>query len=354
MLTQIPRKKDVHLHLFMKEIIAVQEDLKPEDRIVITMHQKPDPDAMGSALALYHYYKKLGNPVVVISPTNWADFLKWMPGVEEVVDFESSTSIAKEYLFDAQWIFCLDHNHFSRTRHMESILFSLNCKKVLIDHHREPDTASFDYGISDITKSSTAEMVYDYIVMTGKKGLIDKEIATCLYAGVMSDTGSFRFSSTTPSVHYMVAELLGYGIDHARIHTRILDNFQENRLRFIGHVLTHRLEVLYEYNTAIISIPKSDILRYHIKTGDTEGLVNYPLSIQGIEMAALLIDRDEERKWSFRSKETFDCNTFARKYFRGGGHYNASGGRSTDSLEENVNQFKKALKEFNALTINQK
>jgi phosphoesterase RecJ-like protein len=338
----------------MKEIQTVFEELRQGDQIVITMHQKPDPDAMGSSLALYHFLKACGHDVVVISPTNWADFLKWMPGVETVLDFESQQQLAKEHLFKAKWIFCLDHNHFSRTRHMESILFTLNCNKVLIDHHREPDTSSFYCGISDFTKSSTAEMIYDFITLSGKKELLNRNMAICLYAGVMSDTGSFRFSSTTPSVHYMVAELMGFGIDHPRIHTSILDNFQENRLRFIGHVLSNRLEVLYEYNTAIISIPKSDILRYHIKTGDTEGLVNYPLSIQGIEMAALLIDRDEERKWSFRSKETFDCNTFARKYFRGGGHYNASGGRSTDSLEENVTQFKKALKEFNALTINQK
>jgi phosphoesterase RecJ-like protein len=338
----------------MKEIQTVFEELRQGDRIVITMHQKPDPDAMGSSLALYHFLKACGHEVIVISPTNWADFLKWMPGVENVLDFEAQQPLAKEYLLNAKWVFCLDHNHFGRTRHMESILFALNCNKVLIDHHREPDTASFYCGISDISKSSTAEMIYDFIILSGKKTLLNRDMAICLYAGVMSDTGSFRFSSTTPSVHCMVAELMGFGIDHPRIHTSILDNFQENRLRFIGHVLSHRLEVLYEYNTAIIAIPKSDILRYHIKTGDTEGLVNYPLSIQGIEMAALLIDRDEERKWSFRSKETFDCNTFARKYFRGGGHYNASGGRSTDSLEENVNQFKNALKEFNALTINQK
>jgi phosphoesterase RecJ-like protein len=147
----------------------------------------------------------------------------------------------------------------------------------------------------------------------------------------------------------MVAHLKGFNIDHAKIHSAVYDNFQENRLRFIGHVLTHRMEILYEHNTALIAIPKSDTQKFHIKTGDTEGLVNYPLSIQGIEMAALLIDRDDERKWSFRSKEHFDCNTFARKYFNGGGHYNASGGRSVESLEENIAQFKKVLKEFSSL-----
>jgi len=162
----------------------------------------------------------------------------------------------------------------------------------------------------------------------------------------MADTGSFRFPVTTASVHEMVASLKLTGFDHSRIHEHIYDSYLENRLRFIGHVLCNRMEVLYEYNTALIAIPKSDILKYNIRTGDTEGLVNYPLSIQGIKFAALLIDRDEERKWSFRSKGEFDANTFARTYFEGGGHYNASGGRSSDNVEENVKKFKIALKEI--------
>jgi phosphoesterase RecJ-like protein len=345
------KKKDLHLRRMMKDIQLVFDALKNPSRIVITMHQKPDPDAMGSSLALYHFLQGMGHETTVISPTNWADFLKWMPGADKVIDFESQGEIAKKILLSADWLFCLDFNNLGRTRHMQALLESLSCKKVLIDHHREPQLDSFDYGNSDFTKSSTAEMIYDFISCSGEKELINKEIASCLYAGVVADTGSFRFSSTTPSVHFMVAELMSYGIEHARIHSHIYDNFQENRLRLIGHVLSNRLEVLYEYNTALIAIPKSDILRFHIKTGDTEGLVNYPLSIQGIEMAALLIDRDEERKWSFRSKESFDCNTFARTYFEGGGHYNASGGRSSESVEENVKRFKMALKEF---TINTK
>lgn len=337
--------QDVHL-CPMKEIKELYPLLESPKRIVVTMHQKPDPDAMGSALGLYHYLKLKGHEVVVISPTNWADFLKWMPGCADVMDFESQKSKCLEVLGQTEILFCLDFNHFSRTRFMESYLKELSCIKVLIDHHREPQTEEFDYGVSDITKSSTAEMIYDFIVGNGGKILINKDIAENLYAGVMSDTGSFRFASTTSSVHLMVAELKGLGFEHAKIHTALFDNFLENRLRFIGHVLSNRMEVLYEYNTAIIAIPKADILKYHIRTGDTEGLVNYPLSIKGIEMAALLIDRDEERKWSFRSKETFDCNSFARKYFQGGGHYNAAGGRSLKSVEENVVEFKKALKEF--------
>lgn len=333
----------------MKEISHVFESLQPTDPVVINMHQKPDPDAMGSALGLYHFIKKLGNPVVVISPTNWADFLKWMPGIDEVIDFESRGELAKKHLSAAKWLFSLDYNHFNRTRYMEEILIQMDCKKVLIDHHREPQIECFDFGYSNIMKSSTSEMIYDFIVLSGKKELIDQNIAACLYAGVMADTGSFRFSSASPDTHKMIAELQAYDINHPKIHSNVYDNFQENRLRFIGHVLLNRMEVLYEHNAAIIAIPKSDILKFHIKTGDTEGVVNYPLTIQGIEISALLIDRDEERKWSFRSRETFDCNTFARKYFEGGGHFNAAGGRSSLSVEDNISYFKKSLAEFKSL-----
>jgi phosphoesterase RecJ-like protein len=188
-------------------------------------------------------------------------------------------------------------------------------------------------------------MVYDFIVDSGHADHLDVKIAECLYAGVMADTGSFRFPSTTASVHTMVAALKNKGLEHSKVHENIYDNFLENRLRFIGHVLMNRLEVFYEYNTALIAISKKDLLRFQIKTGDTEGLVNYPLSIQGIKLAALVIDRDEERKWSFRSKGGFDTNSFARKHFNGGGHFNASGGRSSESLEQTVETFKQAIQE---------
>jgi phosphoesterase RecJ-like protein len=188
-------------------------------------------------------------------------------------------------------------------------------------------------------------MVYDFIVQSGHSDKINTPISECLYAGVMADTGSFRFASTTASVHHMIAFLKERGLEHSKVHENIYDNFLENRLRFIGHVLMNRMEVFYEYNTVLIAISKKDLLRFQVKTGDTEGLVNYPLSIQGIKLAGLVIDRDEERKWSFRSKGGFDTNTFARKYFNGGGHFNASGGRSNDSLEQTVEKFKIAMKE---------
>jgi phosphoesterase RecJ-like protein len=193
-------------------------------------------------------------------------------------------------------------------------------------------------------------MVYDFILGAGYKNAINIDMAECLYAGVMADTGSFRFPSASAQVHEMVAYLKERGLQHTKVHENIYDNFLENRLRFIGHILLHRMDIFYEYNTALISIPKKDLLRYEVKTGDTEGLVNYPLSIQGIKLAALVIDRDEERKWSFRSKDDFDTNTFARKYFEGGGHFAASGGRSSDPLEITVQRFFEAMKE-NALQL---
>lgn len=334
------------LHPFtMKPIQALYPLLSTPRQIVITMHQKPDADAMGSTLALKHFLVQLGHAVTVISPTNWAGWVNWLPGVKEVLDYDKEKQKSDVILNNADWIFCLDFNIFHRTKTMTEKLKQLSCTKILIDHHQEPDIASFDYGISDTVKSSTCEMVYDFIVDSGHADKINIEIGECIYAGVIGDTGSFRFASAHAGVHTLVADLKSKGLNHGRVHENLFDNFLENRLRFIGHVLLNRMEIFYEYNTALIAIPKNDLFKYHIKTGDTEGLVNYPQSIQGIKLVALVIDRDEERKWSFRSKGDFDCNTFARKYFEGGGHFNASGGRSSDSLEKTVEHFKKAMKE---------
>lgn len=315
------------------------------------MHQKPDADAMGSSLALTLFLQRLGHTVTVVSPTNWAKWLDWMPGCQAVLDYENAAGRPKaEAALDAaEWLFCLDFNIFHRTKSLAPKLAAINCTKILIDHHREPDEPSFNYGISDTAKSSTSEMIYDFIKASGHDQYLDEAIAECIYAGVVSDTGSFRFPSASAAVHLLVADLKARGLRHSKVHENLFDNFLENKLRFTGNVLLNRMEVFYEYNTVLITIPKSDLLKYYIKTGDTEGLVNFPQSIQGIKLVALVIDRDEERKWSFRSKGDFDCNTFARTYFEGGGHYNAAGGRSSDSLEVTVQKFKQAMKENKSL-----
>ncbi|HJS54390.1 MAG TPA: DHH family phosphoesterase [Chitinophagaceae bacterium] len=312
---------------------------------MIVPHQKPDADAMGASLALLHFLKQFGHAITIISPTNWAAWVGWMPGCNNVIDYDMFKEKAEQVLDQAEWVFCIDFNAIHRTKNMTAKMEGLTCPKILIDHHQQPDEKSFEWGISDPNKSSTCEMIYDLIYASGHADKFTTEIMDCIYAGVVADTGSFRFSSTTSAVHKLVADLKQRGLEHMHVHNELFDNFLENRMRFIGHVLMNRMEVFYEYNTVLLVIPKHDLLKYQVKTGDTEGLVNYPQSIKGIKLVAIVIDRDEERKWSFRSKGDFDCNTFARKYFEGGGHFNASGGRSSLSLDETVKNFHIAMKE---------
>lgn len=329
----------------MKPISEIFPLLQEPKKIIITFHQKPDADAMGSALGLYHFLLQLNHTVTVISPTNWAGFLSWMPGAKKMLDFEIQTDKASKAIIESDWVFCLDFNVLNRTKRMEPILEVYQGKKILIDHHQQPQIEAFDYGVSDATKSSTAEMVYDFIVESGNVDKINAEVAESLYAGVMTDTGSFRFTSASASVHRMVAELKERGLNHSQVHENLFDNFLEGRFRFFGNILLNRMEIFYEYNTALIAIPQQDLIKYNVKTGDTEGLVNFPLSIKGIKLAAIIIDRGDERKSSFRSKGGFDVNTFARQYFNGGGHFNAAGGKNSESLDEVVRRFKQAMRE---------
>lgn len=331
----------------MNPIEEIYSDLAVPRKIVITMHQKPDPDAMGSSLGLYHFLLQFGHTITVVSPTNWPAFLNWMPGCDQVLDYENYRQKEKiqAAVRQADWVFCLDYNAIARTKNLAAPIQAATGKRILIDHHQQPETEKFHYGISDTSKSSTSEMIYDFIAGSGHLDKINIPIAECIYAGVMGDTGSFRYASASASVHRMIADLKSRGLQHTAVHDNIYDNFLENRLRFLGHVLSNRMEIFYEYNTALIAIPRADLLKFEIRTGDTEGLVNFPLTIQGIKMAAICIDREEERKWSFRSKGAFDVNTFARRYFEGGGHFNASGGHSSESLDKNIQLFKEALKE---------
>jgi phosphoesterase RecJ-like protein len=330
----------------MQSIEQFYPILNQRFKAVITAHQKPDGDAMGSSLALFHFLKALGHEVTVVSPTNWASFLDWMPGIDQVIDFETNKEKATKIVQQADYVFCLDFNILHRTKHLEPIIKESKAIKILIDHHQQPDTPSFGYGISDVKMSSTCEMIYDFIVQSGHSNLIDLDIAACLYTGLMTDTGSFRFPSTTASVHKIVAHLKELGLQHGIIHERIYDNSSEARLKFMGNAFLNRMQVFPELKTAVMAIPKTDIYKFELKTGDTEGLVNYLLSIEGIKMAAIVIDREEERKWSFRSKGNFDVNIFARSHFDGGGHANAAGGNSKKSLDETLNDFKTIIETY--------
>ncbi|MES2701573.1 MAG: DHH family phosphoesterase [Bacteroidota bacterium] len=319
--------------------------LQTPKKIFITTHHKPDGDAIGSMLALYHYLVKKGHSPTAVSPGEIPDFLEWMPGVKQMLNYEEVPNEAQRILKEADLIFCLDFNDYNRTKHIEAPLAAATQPKILIDHHLFPKPV-WDYGMSIPEKSSTCEMVYDFINMAGDNALIDLDIAACLYTGVLTDTGSFKFPITSASVHAMAADLKQRGLDHTRIHEAVYDSWSEGRMRFLGYVLIEKMEVFRKYNSAIISLSRKDLKLFNAQSGDTEGLVNYPLSISGIRFATLITERNDEVKLSFRSKGDFDVSSFARQHFEGGGHFNASGGRAKTSFIETIANFKKILSDI--------
>ena len=319
--------------------------LRTPRKIFITTHHKPDGDAIGSMLALSHYLTKKGHHVTPVSPGEIPDFLAWMPGVAGMLNYEEQPKESLEALTNADFIFCVDFNDFNRTKHLEQPLAAATQPKILIDHHLFPKPV-WNYGVSIPDKSSTCEMVYDFINLCGDNNLIDQDIATCLYTGVMTDTGSFKFPITTAAVHSMVADLMRHGLDHTRIHEEVYDSWSEGRMRFLGYVLIEKMEVFRKYNSALIALSRKDLNLFKAQSGDTEGLVNYPLSIAGIKFATLITERTDEVKLSFRSKGNFDVSSFAKNYFDGGGHFNASGGRTKTSFIETIAYFKKILSDI--------
>ncbi len=319
--------------------------LQTPKKIFITTHHKPDGDAIGSMLGLCHYLTKKGHHVSAVSPGDIPDFLSWMPGVDIMMNYESTLTEVLKVLSDCDLIFGVDFNGFGRTKHLTTALAEAKQPKILIDHHLMPEQV-WDYGMSIPEKSSTAEMVYDFINMNNDNALIDKDIAACLYTGVMTDTGSFRFPITSASVHEMVADLKHKGLDHSLIHDEVYDSWTLGRMRFLGYVLVDRMEIFPKYNAGLISLTRKEMNLFNVRNGDTEGLVNYPLSISGVRFATLITERSDEVKLSFRSKGDFDVSAFAREYFDGGGHFNASGGRSKTSFIETVAYFKKILSDI--------
>jgi bifunctional oligoribonuclease and PAP phosphatase NrnA len=314
-------------------------------KIVITTHHKPDADALGSSLGLYHFLKKQDKEVTVVAPTDYPGFLHWMPGNDEVVNFEEDADRATLLASEADIIFCLDFNDLKRINRFGEIVESSNALKVMVDHHRDPKGFD-DFRFWTINTSSTAELIYDLIVKYGGSSTFDENIASCLYAGIMSDTGSFRFDSTTSHTHRSVAELIDNGAESAKIHALLLDNFTLNRFKLMGYVLYKKLQIIPEMNTALVYLSSEELHRFEIKTGDTEGFVNFGLSIEGVVFSALIIERTGLVKMSFRSSGQFPCNEFASKHFDGGGHRNASGGASKDSLEEVVKRFNETLPQY--------
>lgn len=335
----------------MLEINALKDVLAQPKRIVITTHYKPDGDAMGSSLGLYNYLIQKGHQIKVISPSDYPMFLHWLPGNAEVLIYTEQPEESKQYVADADLIFCLDFNALARIDTLGELVRESKAHKVLIDHHPDPEGFD-DYRYWSTSACATAQLVFELITNVLHDGdLINKDVASCLYTGIVTDSGSFRYPNTTAAVHRIAAELINRGVENGKIHQLLFNNFSENRLRFLGHCLMNRLEVFPEFNTALIAVRKEDLANYQIAVGDTEGLVNYALSIRGIHLAILIIDRPDKVKLSLRSIGDFPANEICKKYFNGGGHRNAAGGSSDDKLDQVVEQVKSILPTYKPLLV---
>lgn len=326
-----------------KDIQAIQLLLATPKKIAIIPHRSPDGDAMGSTLALYHFLLKLNHQPTVIAPNDFPEFLAWMPASESVLVYENDREGTTKILKEAELVFVLDFNALHRTGEMENVLNKLQVPFVMIDHHQEPDGFA-TYTYSDTKFGSTCEMIYNFISFLGKKELIDKTIATCIYTGILTDSGSFRFPKTTGTTHRIIAELIDLGVENTEIPTLLFDNNSYDRLQLLGQALQN-MKVLPQYKTAFITLSQKELDHYNYVKGDTEGIVNYGLTIKGITFAVIFIEHTDEKiiKISFRSQGNFDVNQFARKHFNGGGHINAAGGKSQLSLKDTVAKFEQIL-----------
>ncbi len=327
-------------------ILEITAELAHAKNIVIVPHKGPDGDAMGASLGLLHFLREKGHMVQVISPNDYPHFLKWLPGSEEVIIYEADTEKADTLISEAEIVFTLDFNNLSRSGSMQEALTASQAVFVMIDHHQEPSDYA-DYTYSDATMSSTCEMVYRFIDKLRANKKITPEIATCLYTGIMTDTGSFRFSSTSSDTHRAIADLIDKGAHNDQIHNNVFDTNSEDKLQLLGTALQN-LKMNKELRTAYISLSQEELNRHNFKKGDTEGFVNYGLSLEGIVFAVIFIEKENEDlvKISFRSKGDFDVNKFARAHFEGGGHINAAGGRSDLSLNDTIVKFNQILPQY--------
>ena len=313
---------------------------RPKD-IVITTHRNPDGDAIGASLALFHYLNQLGHTVHVMAPSEYPDFLAWMPGAAEILIFDVHTEKGTQWLQHADIIFVLDYNDLERVDRMGEIIAPLPCVKVMIDHHLYPESFA-DYVLSDTSASSTCELIYDFLGMMGHLNKIDLRVGDSIFTGILTDTGSFRYS-TSPKLFRIVADLIERGVDDVRLQDLVFNCMDEKHLRLLGHCLYNRMEILEEFYTGIITLSKEDYEKYAISRGDTEGIVNYLLMLKTVKLAAFIHEQPTITKLSLRSKGAFSVQEIAKQHFKGGGHKNASGGSSYGGLKATVKKFKSLL-----------
>ena len=320
--------------------------LQNKKNIVITIHRGPDADALGSALALSDVLKQLNHNVTVVSPNDYASFLYWMKGNNEVVVFTEQTEKAIEITNNADLIFLLDFNDLSRIGEYTETVKNSSSTKIMIDHHQEPNMNDADLVFSDTSSCSTAQLLFEILDGLSFKSMINKDVAECIYAGIMTDTGSFKYSSTTSKTHMVISELIDAGAENSKVHDLIYDNYSEDRTKLLGYCLNDKLQIFPELNSAIISLTEEELDRFNFKKGDTEGVVNYALAIKGIIFAVFIAEKEGKVKLSLRSKGDFKVNEIAKKYFSGGGHMNASGGISDRSVEGTVKKVIEVFEEY--------
>lgn len=329
-----------------ESINALKQLLSKPQNVVVIPHKNPDGDAMGSCLGWMHFLNKNGHKASVIVPNPYPDFLQWIPGNEDVICFETQEKMALDRLKKADVIFTLDFNTLSRIEILGEHVREQSAVKVMIDHHREPeDYASIQFSEPEI--GSTCELVYQIIELLDATNQIDEILATCLYVGMLTDTGSFRFPSVTPKTHRIVAHLIENGANHSAIYDQIYNTSNINRLHLLGQALNN-MEVLPEYHTAFMTLSQKELRRFDFQKGDTEGFVNYALTIRGIKLAIIMIEEKNESyvKLSLRSSGSFSVNEMAKSHFQGGGHINAAGGKHIGSIHETVQKLKSLLPQY--------
>ncbi|HPT13618.1 MAG TPA: bifunctional oligoribonuclease/PAP phosphatase NrnA [Bacteroidales bacterium] len=324
---------------FLKNLVS-----RPH-KVLITTHYNPDGDAIGASLALYHFLLKTGHDVSIVVPNELPSFLSWMPGTNNVMVYNKDEDSSKKLISEAETIFCMDFNSLSRVKFFSKQLAEAPGVKILIDHHLQPSD-EFDLTFSEISVSSTSELLYKLINLCGCGDLVDLPAAECIFVGIMTDTGSYSYSCEKPDTFHITAELISLGVNVERIHRLVYDTYSENRMRLLGFCLSERMKVLPQMSTAYIWLSKDDLEKFGYQPGDTEGVVNYALSIENIVMAALFTERDNRIRISLRSKGNFSVNNFARKHFEGGGHRNAAGADSFLSLQATLDMFESLLSDY--------
>ena len=327
----------------LDKIEKLKEVLSKPKKIVITTHRGPDGDAMGSSLGLYHFLSKINHDVYVITPNDYASFLHWLPGNDKVIEYESSKEESESLVNNADVIFMLDFNHIYRIDGLSKNVEESNAYKILIDHHQDPQENIADLIFSEPSLCSTSQLLFEIIDEMKMSNLLDKNIAECIYVGIMTDTGSFKYSSTTSKTHNIIARLIDYGARNSEIHDLVYDNYSADRMKLLGYCLNDKLLLFPKNKSAIISLTNEELKKFNFKKGDTEGIINYALAIKDTIFAAFIVERDNIVKLSLRSKGNFKVNEIAGKYFNGGGHENAAGGISNNDVSTTIEKVKEII-----------